>query len=142
MGKTADLAQSREQFNQQAQQAEDASNKQTAMSAVSAAVMVVAMCYSDERLKTVLGYNTRGLDDIMQLFSVDYQYTEESGLNRDIHTGYVAQDVQDIIPEAVVCQDNGYLAVDPMPILAAAVNAIKELKTEIEALKEIIRQGA
>ena len=46
--------------------------------------------------------------------------------------GFVAQDVQKIIPEAVTENSKGYLLVNNDPILWAMLNAIKQQQREIE----------
>jgi hypothetical protein len=69
---------------------------------------------------------------------VRYKYREDNKLelpSEKEFIGLIAQDVQDIIPEAVGENDNGYLMVNNDPIVWAMVNAIKELRTENEALK-------
>jgi hypothetical protein len=62
--------------------------------------------------------------------------------------GLVAQEVQDVIPEAVEENDKGYLMLNSDPIIWSMVNAIKELKAEndslkqrLEALESRIKQG-
>ena len=56
------------------------------------------------------------------------------------HIGFGAQAVQEIIPEAVSRNQNGYLQVNNDPILWTMLNAIKEQQKEIEQLKGEIRQ--
>ena len=49
--------------------------------------------------------------------------------------GVIAQDVEKVLPEAVVTGKDGFKAVDYNAVVALLVNAIKELKAEIEVLK-------
>jgi len=51
------------------------------------------------------------------------------------HVGFVAQEVQKVIPEAVSTNDKGYLLVNNDPILWSMLNAIKEQQKEIAALR-------
>ena len=59
--------------------------------------------YSDERLKDVKGDFTRGLDEITELQPVYYNFKKDNAINADSEqtfVGLVAQDVQEVIPEA------------------------------------------
>jgi Chaperone of endosialidase len=99
--------------------------------------------FSDERLKNVKGRFSSGLEAIMQLQPLRYEYKPnnalyiKSGLE---HVGFGAQAVQRIIPEAVTRNENGYLMVNNDPILWTMLNAIKEQQDEIAQLKEKVRR--
>ena len=56
------------------------------------------------------------------------------------HAGLVAQEVQEVIPEAVNENEQGYLLVNESPVNLAMLNAIKELKCEVEELRQRIRE--
>ena len=49
--------------------------------------------------------------------------------------GFYAQNVQSAIPEAVGSDNKGFLTLSDRPIIAASVNAIKELNAKNEALE-------
>ena len=51
------------------------------------------------------------------------------------HIGFVAQEVEKVIPEAVSRNSRGYLLLNNDPILWTMLNAIKQQQAEIEALK-------
>lgn len=83
---------------------------------------------SDENLKDIVGGFDRGLDAILAIDPIRYYWNETSGLADAIqHAGFSAQNIQRAIPEAVGEGSEGYLSLSDRPILAAAVNAIKEL---------------
>ena len=100
---------------------------------------------SDSRLKNVTGSYERGLAAILAINPVRYTWNElgakQTGWDTTReHTGFVAQNIQAAVPEAVGTEaakdGNGeYLTVSDRPIIAALVNAIRELKAEIDALK-------
>jgi len=93
---------------------------------------------SDLRLKTVLGDYEKGLNEITALQPVRFRYIENNPreLPFDIEqVGFVAQDVQEIFPEAVSEAEDGYLDFNIHAINIALVNAIKELKAENDRLK-------
>ena len=50
--------------------------------------------------------------------------------------GLIAQQVQGVLPEIVVTRDDGYLAIKYEKIVPLLVECIKELKKEINELKE------
>jgi len=98
---------------------------------------------SDKRLKDITGEYKRGLDQIVNLEPVTFYYKEGNprGLPSDeVNIGFVAQEVQEVFPEAVSEGQDGYLDFNMHPINVAVVNAIKELKAENEALKQEIQQ--
>ena len=65
-----------------------------------------------------------------------YTWKQESGLETEnTYTGFSAQNVQDVIPEAVSKDKQGYLTLSDRPIIATLVNAVKELKSENKETK-------
>ncbi len=93
---------------------------------------------SDARLKDISGEYDRGLDQIVSLNPVTFYYKEDNprGLPTDKeYVGFVAQEVQNVFPEAVSEGPDGYLDFNIHPVNVAVVNAIKELKAENEALR-------
>jgi len=90
---------------------------------------------SDERLKNITGSFTRGLADIEKIDPIMFHWNAISGMDQgDLNTGFSAQNVQKAIPEAVGVDSRGYLTLQDRPILAASVNAIKELASTTDQL--------
>lgn len=100
---------------------------------------------SDKRLKEnikEITYN-KGFDEI-SLYSYNFKGRKEEKI------GLIAQEVQKVIPQAVIKDEKGYLAIDTYPIVATLVAAngervreVKNLKSEIDNLKqeiEILKQ--
>lgn len=86
--------------------------------------------YSDIRLKTDLTKITDALSKVSRLNG--YTYTRKDTGERQ--TGVVAQEVQKVLPEAVV--DNGeILSVAYGNMVGLLIEAIKELKSEVDQLK-------
>lgn len=56
--------------------------------------------------------------------------------------GFVAQDVQEVIPEAVPQNNKGYLMVNNDPILWTMLNTIKEQQRQIAVLRTQLRRQA
>ena len=99
--------------------------------------------FSDERLKNVKGRFSSGLDAIMQLQPIRYEYKADNPLHLRSgaeYVGFGARALQEIIPEAVTRNDNGYLVVNNDPILWTMLNAIKEQAKEIANLKGQVKR--
>ena len=94
---------------------------------------------SDARTKHVLGDFQPGLSAITGLRTIHYQYRADNplGYSSDpTYSGFVAQEVQKLIPEAVTERTDGFLTVNFDPIHLAAINAIKELDEKNQELDE------
>jgi hypothetical protein len=97
--------------------------------------------YSDERLKTKLGKIENALDKICLLEGFYYEANETAqALGYEVmrEVGVSAQKVQEVLPEIVAPApiDNTYLTVRYERALPLIVEAIKELRAEVEALKK------
>lgn len=99
--------------------------------------------FSDERLKNIKGNFNSGLSAVMKLQPLRYEYKSDNALgikSQGEHIGFGAQAVQQVIPEAVTTNANGFLMVNSDPIIWTMLNAIKEQQKEIVELKRQIRQ--
>jgi predicted nuclease with TOPRIM domain len=102
---------------------------------------------SDRRLKDIHGKYEYGLDEILKLDVVKFSYKVNNplGLPSDKEiVGFVAQDVQKVIPEAIVRRDDGYLELNVDPIHWAMVNAFKDVDKKFSeniARFEIMKNG-
>ena len=86
--------------------------------------------YSDIRLKKDIEVIPNALDKVLNLRGVNYSDIELG----DRRTGVIAQELQKVMPEAVREQE-GYLAVAYGNLAGVLIEAIKELKAEIDELK-------
>ena len=98
---------------------------------------VEAFNTSDSRLKENVVSIASALDKLDSITGVEFDWNaSEAGLNyshlggHDV--GVIAQDLQEILPEAVKERDDGYLAVDYGRVVPLLIQAIKELKAKIE----------
>jgi len=92
--------------------------------------------FSDGRLKDVGADFTHGMEALEALQPIHYHYKSDNPLNlpsQPDYIGVVAQQVQEVIPEAVQENKDGYLTVNNDPIIWTMVNAIKELNQKNEA---------
>jgi len=97
---------------------------------------------SDERLKNHAPY-TGGLEEILGITPIRFTYNELGqkfgGWDKEhVYVGFSAQNVQKSIPEAIQGTEGEeeYLSFDDRPVIAAAVNAIKELAAENKELRK------
>jgi hypothetical protein len=98
--------------------------------------------FSDGRLKNLSGSFSSGLGQILRIHPIRYRYKPDNAMgihDTDEHIGVVAQDVRQVIPEAVTENSKGYLLVNNDPIIWAMLNAIKEQQREIRELKSELR---
>lgn len=99
--------------------------------------------FSDDRLKNVKGRFNLGLNAVMRLQPLRYAYKPDNALGLNMageHIGFRAQELREIIPEAVSTSDNGYLMVNNDPIIWTMLNAIKEQQKEIVELKAQVQK--
>jgi hypothetical protein len=97
--------------------------------------------YSDERLKTKLGKIENALGKLCSLEGFYYEANETAqalGYEAKREVGISAQQMQNILPEIVAPApiDNTYLTVRYERALPLVIEAIKELRAEVEALKK------
>jgi len=93
---------------------------------------------SDEKLKTNIAETKYGLDHILRLEPKEFDWKEKLNGRHDI--GFIAQEVQEVVPELVkevegLNGEESHLSVDYTKVVPILVNAIKELKEEINELK-------
>ena len=93
---------------------------------------------SDERLKTNIKDTKYGLEDVLKMRGVEFNWREK--LNGKYDIGFIAQEVKEIVPELVSEVDglNGedsHLAVDYTKVVPILVESIKELKEELDVIR-------
>jgi hypothetical protein len=80
------------------------------------------------------------LDKVTKLNGTYYEWNEKmkeiTGITGNAY-GVIAQEVQKEFPEMVEMQENGYLAVDYRQLVPVIIEAIKELKCELDLLKKV-----
>lgn len=85
-------------------------------------------CSSDGTLKDDIESWAPGLDVITRLRPVSYRWRSDASGKKSV--GFIAQEVEKVLPQAVARQKwgDGTLTLDDRAILAALVNAVKELQ--------------
>ena len=100
---------------------------------------------SDQRIKKNIVDNNIGLDKInaIQVRNFEYRLPEEiTEVAQDqavdkqgMQLGVIAQELQQVLPECVKTESTGVLTVNADNLTWYMINAIKELKTEVDSLK-------
>ena len=89
--------------------------------------------YSDVRLKTNIETITNALDTVSKMRGVTYERID-NGIKG---IGVIAQEMKEVLPEVVMeaASDEEFMSVSYGNIVGVLIEAIKELKAEIEVLK-------
>ena len=74
----------------------------------------------------------QGISLVRQLLPKSYAWLAAPDVE---HWGFIAQDVESVIPAAVTGEDEGKLSLDVIGIVAVLVNAVKQLDLRCQALE-------
>jgi hypothetical protein len=106
---------------------------------VTASSSGVLSASSDSSLKQeVKEHKVEGLSEILQLKPKAYKWLDDieiRGEEAAIEIGFFANEVAPIIPSAAPMDNNGLYGFYDRAVIAALVNAVQELKSEIDILK-------
>jgi hypothetical protein len=97
---------------------------------------------SDERLKNNITDLNYGLNEILKLRPVTYNWKNDT-INQGKQFGFIAQEVQEVMPELVKefeTEEGERLGLDKEGIYATLVKAIQEQQKQIEELKTLINK--
>jgi len=87
--------------------------------------------YSDARVKKNIAPIYAGLHKVGRMKGVRYQRVDT-----DVwRVGLIAQELREVVPEAVLENDEGMLSISYGDLVGVLVEAIKELKTRVETLE-------
>jgi hypothetical protein len=95
---------------------------------------ITAFDTSDQRLKDNITPISNALDKVLAISGNTFDWNEKSE-KEGSDVGVIAQEIVEVLPEAVTTRDNGYLAVRYEKLVPLLIEAIKELKEEINELK-------
>lgn len=93
---------------------------------------------SDARLKSNIHDLPYGLNDLMKLRPVAYSWNSDL---QSAKIGLIAQEVQKVIPEVVSGRaDEQLLGMNYAELVPVLINAIKDLKKEVEDLRKLVEK--
>ena len=96
---------------------------------------ITAFWTSDERLKDNIEVIEDPLSKVLSISGNTFDWNEKS--NKSGHdVGLIAQEIEEVLPEAVTTRDNGYLAVDYHKVVPLLVEAMKELSDKVDELQQ------
>jgi hypothetical protein len=93
--------------------------------------------YSDARVKTNIVEIDSPLEKISKMRGVYYNRTDDSNASPARHVGVIAQEVEAVLPEVVATRSDGTKAVKYDRLVALLIEAVKELKEEVDKLKNV-----
>ena len=95
---------------------------------------ITAFYSSDERLKNNISPIPDALEKVISISGNTFDWNSNSThTGRDV--GVIAQEIEKVLPEIVTTRENGYKAVQYEKLVPLLIEAIKELKNEIDELK-------
>jgi len=107
---------------------------------------------SDRRLKKNIVDNNTGLALINQIRIRNFEYRTEDEITEldksnvikkpGVQLGVIAQEIAEVSSEFVKTESTGVISVDPDNLTWYLINAVKELKAEVDSLKAQLNNGA
>ena len=98
--------------------------------------------HSDIRWKDNVQTIDTPLNKIQNIRGISFKWKKaeypEMGFDDDRHYGFIAQEVEQIIPDLVRTNNDGYKAIEYTNMVAILVEAMKEQQTQIETLENLI----
>ncbi len=98
---------------------------------------------SDRRFKKNITGIESALEKVLSIEGVTYDFRQKDFPNRNFpqgqQVGFIAQNVESVLPEVVITNGDGYKAVDYAKITALLNEAIKEQQAQIDILKKELR---
>ncbi|MCK4857653.1 MAG: tail fiber domain-containing protein [candidate division Zixibacteria bacterium] len=94
---------------------------------------------SDVRYKKDIETIGAALETVLQLRGVTYNWKQgeypDQKFDDQTHLGFIAQEIKDLLPGVVMTDNDGYMSVDYSRLTPLLVEAMKELKTENDELR-------
>jgi len=98
--------------------------------------------HSDERWKKKIHTISQALDKVSQLRGVRFEWRidqfKEMNFTAGKQIGVIAQEIEEVVPEIVSSDQQGFKSVDYAKLTALLIEAVKELKDENKAMRNRI----
>ncbi|HQH25200.1 MAG TPA: tail fiber domain-containing protein [Bacteroidales bacterium] len=95
--------------------------------------------HSDRRWKTDFVPVRYGIQDLMKLNSISYLWNvadyPDMGFDKNVQFGFIAQEFEQVIPELVTTDNEGYKSIDYVKLTPLLVKAIQQQQEIIEGMK-------
>ena len=101
---------------------------------------IVAYSSSDRRWKTNIKNIDSPLEKISKINGVEFDWIEDEPVhgNKGHDIGVIAQEIEQILPDAVQTRESGMKAVKYEKVIPLLIEAIKEQQKQIEELKQLL----
>ena len=97
---------------------------------------MIAFSSSDKRLKTNIVKIDSALSKVSQIGGYHFEWKDiDEAPHQGEDIGVIAQEIEKVLPEIVSERETGYKAVNYQKLTALLIEAVKELKGEIDELK-------
>ena len=114
-------------------------NSDISGSTIRASGDVIAFNSSDKRLKDNIIQIGSPLEKINRIGGYEFDWNENQHVYRGHDVGVIAQEIEEVIPEAVKDRDGGYKGVQYDKIIPLLIEGIKELTKKTKKLEKEIR---
>merc|ERR1712146_594903 len=98
--------------------------------------------FSDSRLKHRISRLKNNVEKLERIRGLTFEYTEEAqtshGLGAGVQMGFLAQEIQEVLPEVVETTNDGFLTVNYPAMSAYLVEVVKEQQAEISLMQASI----
>jgi len=103
---------------------------------------ITAFSTSDVRLKkNIRAISPNALSSVSKLEGVRFEWLKEHDPDESTSVGVIAQQVREVLPEAVTSREDGTLAVRYELIIPLLIEAIKQLDREVLRLQQEVHGG-
>jgi hypothetical protein len=99
---------------------------------------ITAFKSSDKRLKDNIVKIENPIEKIKKIGGYNFEWNklgEKYTINKGNDVGVIAQEIEDVLPEATTTRDNGYKAVQYEKIVPLLIECIKSQQSMIEGLQ-------
>ena len=101
---------------------------------------------SDKRFKSNIKKIDNALSLVRQIEGDTYEYNQDNEAGRTMpdgkSMGFVAQDLAKVLPDAVMEDEEGFLAVNYDAVIPLLVEAVKELDSQVQTSRDLQREIA
>ena len=93
--------------------------------------------YSDKRIKNNIQTidDNQALLDFRKLNPCTYSYVDQIKRGNSTVYGFIAQEVEEVLPQLVRTNEGGYKAVDYDKLVGLLIEAVKDQQSQIDELK-------
>ena len=107
------------------------------MQAIGGVASAALGLFSDERLKRDVHAIEDAISVLKKTRPVSYYYKQRNGLNPErMHHGFIAQELQGVLPNAVYTEDvSGMLQVDLFDLIGLLTRAVQQLDERLEKVE-------